>query len=69
LLALAPALAAFAVTENILIHACGLALFVYLGLVDTWEARGAIERNNAVDQSQRKEESPWTERENARQQP
>jgi O-antigen ligase len=63
LLALAPTLAAFAVTENILIHACGLALFVYLGLVDRWEAHGAI------GQSERKEESRWTEGENARQQP
>lgn len=33
LIALVPAWAAFAVTENVLIHACALALYVYLSLV------------------------------------
>lgn len=38
LIALAPALIVFAVTENILIHVYSMALFVYLGLLDRQKA-------------------------------
>lgn len=41
LIALLPALAAFAVTENVMIHACALALYVYLGLVGQSRPSGA----------------------------
>lgn len=51
LIALAPALATFAVTENVLIHAYSLALFVYLGLVD----------RSATSAIKEKEERLWTD--------
>jgi hypothetical protein len=66
LVALAPALAAFAVTENILIHAYGLALFAYLGMIDRPATNGAAARDGAADRSEGKEARSWSDGESAR---
>jgi ABC-type uncharacterized transport system permease subunit len=41
LLALVPAIAVYALTDNVLIYATGLALFAYLGVLLTRPARGS----------------------------
>ncbi|MGI9419166.1 MAG: O-antigen ligase family protein [Geminicoccaceae bacterium] len=70
LIALAPALAAFAVTENILIHAYSLGLFVYIGLLDRPETSAALgsmgtraptESGSAGDGAEDKEERSWAD--------
>lgn len=70
LIALAPALATFAVTENILIHAYSLALFAYLGLLDRPDAspvtHQAATPTGARDGPDIKGEKPWEDGDSTR---
>ncbi|MGI9421327.1 MAG: O-antigen ligase family protein [Geminicoccaceae bacterium] len=58
LIALAPALGAFAVTDNVLIHAYTMALYVYLGLVERPSQPCSPTHHRSIS---RKEERAWAD--------
>ncbi|MGI9417055.1 MAG: O-antigen ligase family protein [Geminicoccaceae bacterium] len=66
LMALLPAMAVFALTENFLIHAVALALYVYLGLVA--RVADAVDRDRQ-EPMEKKDEETWPHGGNARPRP
>ncbi|MGI9492169.1 MAG: O-antigen ligase family protein, partial [Geminicoccaceae bacterium] len=67
LMALAPALAVFAITDNILIHAYAMALYIYLALVERQQPEKATSTSQPCSpthhyrSASRKEERPWAD--------